>query len=167
MTVHRLWLLLGVFSAACGTGRADPPAANVDDGGCLDDPVGRSRSPAGCPRDIPSTAYCPTAVPSFAGDVEPILSARCKLCHTLGGVAARVMFDTYDEAFVWYKLMYTQVYACTMPPSCAGPLLDAERRTLLKWFVCKAPPGPLQPIDAAIESGAADAGDEPYEGGDP
>jgi uncharacterized membrane protein len=92
-------------------------------------------------------------VPSFHGDVEPILAAQCKLCHRPGAVAEGVLFDTYAEAVSWYKLMYTQVFACTMPPSCAGRLEEQERQTLLKWFVCKAPLGPVPPADAGDEGG--------------
>jgi hypothetical protein len=156
-------LLLGAFWVGCASDPAVPPSPSADGGSCLDDPIGRSRPPADCSRDVPSDTDCPTAVPSFQDDVEPILSSRCKLCHTPKGIAERVLFDTYDEALVWYKLMYAQVFACTMPPSCEGRLPDSERQTLLKWFVCKAPPGPSAPIDAGGEP--LDAAD--LDGGDP
>jgi hypothetical protein len=135
-----------MFSAGCA---AEPsaPTPNVGDGGCLEDPVGRSRPPADCPRDIPSKDDCATAVPSFERDVGPILAARCKLCHAPGQTAEHILFDTYGEAFHWYKLMYTQVFGCTMPPSCSGRLADTERNVLLKWFVCGAPTGPARPDD--------------------
>jgi hypothetical protein len=162
VTAHRAWLLLGAFWAGCAGNPSLPPGPNVDDGGCQDDPVGRSKPPADCPRDLPADSDCPTAVPGFESDVEPILASRCKLCHAPHQVAERVLFDTYGEAFGWYKLMYTQVFACTMPPSCAGRLPEVERQTLLKWFVCKAPPGPAPPID----SGAIDAADGPIDAGD-
>jgi hypothetical protein len=153
--------------AGCAGDRAVPPTANVDDGGCLGDPVGRSRPPADCAHDVPSAADCPTAVPSFDRDVEPILAERCKLCHAPGEVAERILFDTYREAFSWYRLMYPQVLACEMPPSCAGLMPEVERQVLLKWFVCKAPPGPAVSEDAGD---AGDAGDDAAgdgsEGGD-
>jgi hypothetical protein len=103
-------------------------------------------------------------VPSFDRDVEPILAERCKLCHSPGQVADRISFDTYGEAFAWYKLMYAQVFACTMPPSCAERLPDPERNVLLKWFVCGAPLGPSAPGDAGDEP--FDAGDDPFDAGD-
>jgi hypothetical protein len=151
-------LFLGALGAGCAGNRSAPPSPNADDGGCLDDPVARSKPPPDCSHLLPSDGDCPTAVPSFERDVEPILTSQCKLCHAPKRIAERVLFDTYDEALSWYKVMYTQVFACTMPPSCAGELPDAERQTLLKWFVCKAPPGPVPPEDA---------GEEPFEGGDP
>jgi hypothetical protein len=177
---------LGLIGAGCASERSAPPSANVDDGGCLNDPIGRSPPPpADCLHILPSSDDCPTAVPSFDGDVEPILASRCKLCHSPNGIAQGIQFDTYAEAFSWYKVMYTQVFACTMPPSCVGPLPDAERQTLLKWFVCKAPLGPVPPVDAQVsdrtspvdaqadsqvdaqvDSELVDASDDSFDGGD-
>jgi hypothetical protein len=130
--------------------------APAGDGGCLDDPIGRSHRPDTCSLDLPTMSDCDTAAPSFDRDIAPIVANRCRLCHAPNRIAARVQFDTYPLAYSWYKLMYTQVYSCQMPPSCAGPMPEEERQVLLKWFVCKAPPGPIESPDAA----AGDAIDE-------
>ncbi len=106
---------------------------------------------------------CPSAVPSFDRDIAPIVASRCRLCHSPNAIAARVEFDTYPLAYYWYKVMYAQVYGCQMPPSCAGPMPEDERQTMLKWFVCNAPPGPTEWPDA----GTDDASDAPDEGADP
>jgi hypothetical protein len=145
---------------ACVTQRVDPPPeADAGGGSCLDDPIGQSQPPENCSLVLPGADDCASAVPSFDLDIGPILARRCKLCHTRGGPAARVLFDTYDEAYGSYKLMYSQVLHCVMPPSCAGPLPDEERQKLLKWFVCKAPPGPFPVTDAGTDDGDTRDGD--------
>jgi hypothetical protein len=78
---------------------------------------------------------------------------KINACITLDSVEAacsdpsvtRTYFIAADEV-VW-----------DFPPSCAGPLPDDERQTMLKWFLCKAPPGPVQPVDAG--SAHSDGGD--------
>jgi len=113
---------------------------------------------------LPSSADCASAAPSYEGEIAPLLAGRCSFCHSPPGIASRVVFDTYDQALHWYKLMYTQVFSCLMPPSCAGALPDAERQMLLKWFVCKAPPGPFEPRDAGADP--PEAGRDPMGGAD-
>ncbi len=150
LMTHRPLLLLGVVLAGCGGG---PSGASmpVDGGDCLTNPLGRSSPPSVCVHVLPSSDDCASAAPSYDLDIAPTLTRRCVACHSAKGVATRVQFDTYSQAYGWYKLMYSQIYSCQMPPSCAGPLPDDERTTLLKWFVCKAPPGPSEPRDAGAD----------------
>jgi hypothetical protein len=104
-------------------------------------------------------------VPSYDGDIAPIVANRCTLCHSPSGIANTVLFDTYEQAYSWYKVMYSQIFTCSMPPSCAGALPDEERQALLKWFVCKAPRGPSEAIDASPDR-KGDANEAEGGGGD-
>jgi hypothetical protein len=149
----RLFIGLGWFLAGCGSGERSAVSTAADGGDCFTDPFGAS-PPGTCTHDLPRSDDCASAVPRYDVDVAPILANRCTLCHADRKVAGRVLFDTYPEAYSWYKLMYTQVYSCQMPPSCAGLFPDDERTTLLKWFVCKAPPGPSALHDAGTGSGS-------------
>ena len=37
-------------------------------------------------------------------------------------------------------MIYGEVLACRMPPSCAALLGDEETRTILRWVLCKTLP---------------------------
>jgi len=146
---------LGIVSACAalvGCGSNDLPFTPDDDGGvpgdadlaaCVaDGPIGTSRP--GCPNDLPPDTDCATASPFYA-DVAPIFAARCSVCHQVGGLETKYIFDTYaqvhDNTGIRTRIL-TQIYACRMPPSCAPNLSDAERGTMLKWLVCGAPESP-------------------------
>jgi len=156
-------LYLGFLWAGCGSQPTAGPSPASDAGSCLTDPIGQSPPLEDCSHVLPAATDCPSAVPSYDGDIAPIIASRCTLCHSPSGIANTVLFDTYDQAYSWYKVMYTQIYSCLMPPSCAGALPDEERQALLKWFVCKAPRSPSQSKDAgagdanAAEGGGSDA----------
>jgi uncharacterized membrane protein len=121
------------------------------DGGALGDgdlascvmygPVGTQRP--NCPNDLPPEDDCAAATPVY-DDVVPIFAERCAVCHHAGGLETKFQFDTYaqihDNAQT-RTLILTQIYGCRMPPPCAPDLSTAERKTMLKWFVCGAPVG--------------------------
>lgn len=114
----RAFALLLLLSACGGTTEQQPDAGS-------------------CPSDLP--AACPSAAPTWV-DAQPIIHARCELCHTPGGANANLPFDTYDRVYAVRQRVLTQVYACRMPPSGYPPLEASERKTLLEWLVCGAPP---------------------------
>jgi hypothetical protein len=150
--LHKTLLILCTIGVGCSS-RASATVAVGDADTCFTDPLGRSPPAAQCLRNLPTADDCSSAAPRYDLDIMPIVETRCALCHSPGAVAGRIVFDSYEQAYASYKLMYTQVYTCQMPPSCAGELPDEERQTLLKWFVCKAPPGPTELADG----GGADA----------
>ena len=91
-----------------------------------------------CPQDLP--ASCPSKVPSYKADVEPIVQRRCAPCHLNGGVeAATHNFGTYDGIYRDRSDVLSQVYSCRMPQAPAPALSTAERALVLDWLVCHAP----------------------------
>ena len=90
-----------------------------------------------CPNDLPDT--CPADVPSYAGDVAPILSERCLLCHAPGGQVSNKPLDTYNHVYARRSAVLNQVHACNMPPSGEPQLTEDERIIILDWLVCGAP----------------------------
>jgi hypothetical protein len=144
-------LIVCLIGVGCGN-RMATPAGVAEGDACAADPLA-GPPPANCAHDLPTADDCQIAAPSYDVDIMPILETRCRECHSPNAIAARIVFDTYDRAYGSYKLMYTQIFSCQMPPSCAGELPDEERRTLLKWFVCKAPPGPTQRSDGGAADG--------------
>ncbi|HVR60906.1 MAG TPA: hypothetical protein VMU50_03355, partial [Polyangia bacterium] len=90
-----------------------------------------------CPQDLP--AACPTTPPSFASDVKPIYDSVCTSCHAPGGQMGSVPLTTYAQIFGRRTTELTQIYDCVMPPVNGPPLSDAQRTTLMTWFVCDAP----------------------------
>jgi hypothetical protein len=152
-----LWLLpcAGCSSESTG-GAADAAAASE----MADDAASDSPS---CPNDLPPDSDCPPAAPSYGAAVAPIIAARCSVCHRPGGLETSMRFSTYADAFALRRQMLTTIYACRMPPAGAVPLSTDERQTLLKWFVCGAPPDPPSDADADV---VADHDDVVHEPGD-
>lgn len=81
-------------------------------------------------------------VPTFHGDVAPILERRCASCHQEGGIAA-FSFAAYEDAAAWASQIEDAVLSERMPPwspdeSCrplqrSRGLPDDERDTLVAW----------------------------------
>ena len=88
-----------------------------------------------CPNVRP--ASCPSAVPSYKAEVEPILRS-CTFCHSPTGIAGHSE-TTYADVYAQRGSINDQVNGCNMPPSNATPLTTAERSTLLAWLACDAP----------------------------
>ena len=98
---------------------------------------------ASCPDVTPAT--CPTPPPSWATDVQPIIERRCALggqCHGAGG-AEQSQFDYTTYAGV--EKNHGRHWRASTGVLPHAPLqrhlapTDAERTTLLTWFVCGAP----------------------------
>jgi hypothetical protein len=96
---------------------------------------------ASCPTDAPST--CPSAVPSWSTDVQPIINRRCALggqCHGPGGAEESMYnYTTYAGVKQNYITMETELEGCKMPPSDAVAPTPAEWLTMVTWMVCGAP----------------------------
>jgi len=93
----------------------------------------------GCPNDVPKV--CPSPMPSWMGEVAPIIDQTCNPCHGAGGVEqfSRFNFSTYAGVHDNFGSLLSNVGSCLMPPPDAGALTLAERRALLGWLVCAAP----------------------------
>jgi hypothetical protein len=148
----RYLVLLGwsVLLLSCGQGagkiqREDAGAA--DDGGALadaadpdpDDAADPDDDASGCVDQTPAT--CPAISPSYAGDVTPLMEAKCVPCHGPGGLESSIPYTSYDGVFARRVKMQQFVSHCVMPPvsSAAGTLNAAQRKLLLTWLVCGAP----------------------------
>jgi hypothetical protein len=91
-----------------------------------------------CPNDLPS--QCPSIVPSFSRDIQPLMQGQCGTCHSPSGVAPDHQFLSYTDAYSQRSAFLNQVYSCRMPPPGAveGFSLPA-REQILTWLVCDAP----------------------------
>ena len=84
-------------------------------------------------------------VPSWAGQVQSIVGARCQVCHAPDGDAPKVPLTTYAEVSGRRVASLTQLSACEMPPqddpTVPAPIVLAagERQALLTWLTCGAP----------------------------
>ncbi|MBS2032748.1 MAG: hypothetical protein JST54_33050 [Deltaproteobacteria bacterium] len=93
-------------------------------------------SGSSCPRDLPQS--CRSPEPSYANDVAPLVQAHCVQCHGPNGVSSDRPLGSYPQLFALRSDALDQVYNCRMPEA-PQSLTDAERQTLLDWFVCGAP----------------------------
>lgn len=100
--------------------------------------------------------------PTYYGDVEPILRARCSNCHQAGGIGPYV-FDTYETAQKFADMIKHTVANRIMPPMPADPtncrplidsrqMLESERDTLIAW------------VDQGGKAGIDDKNDERGQG---
>ncbi len=91
-------------------------------------------------------------VPTFSGDVYPILKAKCQGCHQKGEVAP-MAFTDYQSTRPWAKAIREAVLRGSMPPWHADPkasrafhndrsLSAAERQRIAAWAEGGAPEGP-------------------------
>jgi mono/diheme cytochrome c family protein len=99
-----------------------------------------------------SGAGAPTAIPSFAADIVPILEAECLLCHgSAGGWSAAtyedvlrsgenapvILVDDPEASLLIQKLRGTQTIGGPMPPG--APLSEEEIDLILRWISAGAP----------------------------
>ena len=97
---------------------------------------GGSSDPS-CSNDLPGV--CPSPAPSYRSDIDPLIGARCRTCHSAGGQESSLPFMTYQEIFSRRSSVLNQVYGCRMPPAGSAAPTSAERAVLLAWLVCGAP----------------------------
>lgn len=100
-------------------------------------------------------AACAEKVPTYYGDVQPILAQRCVSCHVTGGIAPMPL-DSAEAAKAYAIPVRDAVVSRRMPPWLAGPgcatyladesLSDAQIATLRDWAESDAPVG--EPSDA-------------------
>lgn len=87
---------------------------------------------------------------AYASDVAPILEARCRHCHTRGGIGPWAM-DGYPQIKGWSAMIREVILTGRMPPWPADPTIGrfspdrslgvAEKRTLVHWIEAGAPRG--------------------------
>lgn len=129
----------GTSNAPRDDASADTPPTQPDDDASHDSSIVDSAPDADlCAVAAPGT--CPTAVPSFAGQVLPILEAKCNGCHT-GALGEPWALTNWVDVNAWAISISTDLTHCLMPPADAGAanLTKAELEALLGWIVCGAP----------------------------
>lgn len=131
--IRRLTAATAVIAAAALAGAS---ASSI--GACTSgDGSSSGTSDAGsCPEDLPPA--CPSARPSYAKDVAPVLQASCTPCHAADGPQQSRLLTDYAHVFAQRSEVLNQVHACKMPPSNGPPLTAEGRRILLAWLVCGA-----------------------------
>lgn len=71
---------------------------------------------------------------SFAGDIEPILQAKCIGCHNSGdNPLAPFSLEGEDTAISYKSAIQFAVESGTMPPLANLALMDSERNKLIAW----------------------------------
>ncbi len=103
---------------------------------------------ASAPPSLPSTTKQPTITnelaPNFAGEVQPILEAKCVACHTSGQIGAGLLpLNTVGDAVLYaddLAMVFETRYMPPWSPSRSTPpmlhdrsLSDDEMTTLLRW----------------------------------
>jgi len=142
------WVLACGCLAAAGCGDDGPGDSDGGGGsggsGAITDAGGDTGKIACTMIEAPTS--CPNP-PVTYGKVEPIFLARCvSLCH--GGKtidpatdAAIWAFTDYAHVVSWQDTVRPAVLTCSMPPVDAGvPITVEERRAILDWIRCGAPP---------------------------
>ena len=91
-----------------------------------------------CPNDLPSA--CPSIVPSFSRDIQPLMQGQCGTCHSASGTAPDHRFLSYTDAYSQRSAFLDQLYSCKMPPPDAVEGFSLPARVqVLTWLVCNAP----------------------------
>ena len=96
---------------------------------------------------------------SYAGDVVPILRARCLGCHRQGGIGPWPM-DSYERVKTWSPRMRAVLLTGRMPPWHADPRIGKfvndrslsveQKRTLVRWIDAGGARGPdADPLPAS------------------
>ena len=78
-------------------------------------------------------------MPSYATDIEPIISNYCLTCHAPTGEAGDHPLQTYQNVFTLRGSVLDQVNLCKMPQAGYEQPTTDERVALLTWLVCGAP----------------------------
>jgi hypothetical protein len=128
----------GTSNAPTDDVSADTPSTQPGDDASLADDASLDDVTAD-PCTVVAPDTCPTAVPSFANDVMPILNARCNGCHT-GAAGEPWALTNHADVEAWALSISFDLTRCTMPPADAGAdLTKAELAAVLGWIVCGAP----------------------------
>lgn len=90
-----------------------------------------------CPSYAP--ASCASSVPSWRGQLAPVVQSRCASCHQPGGPAARWPLTSRAEVVLFQSPSLLRVSRCDMPPSASPPLSRSEHAALVTWLSCGAP----------------------------
>ena len=79
-------------------------------------------------------------VPSFANDIQPIISTRCAIptCHVPGG-STPFALQTYAQIKANAERIKVRTEARTMPPSGSTQLTDTEIMMISDWVEAGAP----------------------------
>jgi hypothetical protein len=97
------------------------------------------------------TCQDPSAPPSFASDVDPIIKVRCSPCHFPGGIASQVyVFTTYADIENAGTAIVNELYGCLMPPvdgnvaygiapGTVVGLTPEQASTIVDWIRCGTP----------------------------
>jgi uncharacterized membrane protein len=137
-----------LFFSACAAAAASPPPVAPEAGVVVAPAVATSTSTS-APTPTPTSAGCAKlgalacegAAPKYASDVRAVLERRCFGCHANDGIAADEHdFSKYGVAHAQRVEIAAMIKECAMPPKGAAPLPADERRTLLAWAECGAPP---------------------------
>ncbi|RQH07956.1 urate hydroxylase PuuD [Paraburkholderia dinghuensis] len=92
------------------------------------------------PRPVVPQADAANAAALTIADIQPILRARCAVCHSthptmMGAAPAGVMFDTPDEISQNAQRLYQQaVQMKSMPLGNVTHMTDGERQKIAAWF---------------------------------
>jgi len=100
--------------------------------------AGCSDGPKGCPFQTPT---CPTAVPSYSGEVSALIGHYCVGCHGPGGQESNRPFTSWQEinANSYAGPMQRQLLSCLMPPADAPQPTADQKQTMVDWLTCGAP----------------------------
>ena len=93
-------------------------------------------APTVCPHHA---LACPTAVPSYAQQVAPIVGQYCALCHYAGSPYSNLSLTTYHELSYSRGGVLGEVISCSMPPANTVLMPDSARVTLIDWIECGTP----------------------------
>jgi cytochrome c5 len=119
-----LGAVLGVSAvvAACSNAPAPPVAPN-------------------CPT---VSSDCPSPMPSWSSDVQPLIKTYCLMCHEPGGTGYSLAdLTSYTHVWMTRAAIASQISQCLMPNQDASPpppqLTTAQRQTIVAWIGCMAP----------------------------
>jgi hypothetical protein len=125
---------LGAWVIACSQGDPAIPGADAQDAG------GDAALCRVCPNLTPDA--CPSPMPSWTNQIEPLMHRDCAPCHFEGGVATvNPLYDYESYTRVHFQLttMLQFVGNCCMPPLDGAALTNQDRAALLAWLICGAP----------------------------
>jgi hypothetical protein len=89
-----------------------------------------------CARADPT---CDGSPPSYASEVEPIVTSLCVPCHYVGSPYSPTDLVGYSKVQLTSGSSLGQVEACLMPPPGTPQLTEAQRSALMAWLACGAP----------------------------
>jgi hypothetical protein len=94
---------------------------------------------------VPSTcpslsSECPAVLPSYNGEIAPLIATHCGQCHTQADPTGPWPLDDATDVADWAAQIQLDVRECLMPPpDTDAPLSAADRQMLYTWLNCGAP----------------------------